>query len=202
MGVEMRQEGNDGASSTYANEDHRPICLGTASLQQNYESDESSECSHNGTVRCTSASETFQNPLKLRESAIKRNLGIKGQKMCCYQLCPSPLHSKKWRIVTPGTSAGGRDWEPLVGQTLCDSCYSTYRKHGTFVRSVRTNEGWFRVDASGAQPSNICAVQPKKSQQASKRQRLETSDDVSSKRHDRKAAMLREETADERGLQV
>ena len=32
-----------------------------------------------------------------------------------------------------------------MGQTLCDSCYSTYRKHGTFVRSVRTNDGWLRA---------------------------------------------------------
>jgi hypothetical protein len=71
--------------------------------------------------------------------------------MCAYELCPSPLHSKKWRVVTAGTCAGGRDWEPLVGQTLCDSCYSTYRKHGTFVRSVRTNEGWSRTGTSRLQ---------------------------------------------------
>ena len=71
--------------------------------------------------------------------------GSKGQKMCAYELCPSPLHSKKWRVVTAGTNAGGRDWNTLVGQTLCDSCYSTFRKHGTFVRSIRTNEGWSRV---------------------------------------------------------
>jgi hypothetical protein len=70
--------------------------------------------------------------------------GTKCHKICAYEHCPSPLHSKKWRMVTTGTSAGGRDWEPLVGKTLCDSCYSTYRKHGTFVRSIRTNEGWSR----------------------------------------------------------
>ena len=34
--------------------------------------------------------------------------------------------------------------DPLVGQTLCDPCYSTFRKHGTFVRSIRTNDGWSR----------------------------------------------------------
>jgi len=33
-----------------------------------------------------------------------------GQKMCAYGLCPSPMHSKKWRVVTAGTSAGARDW--------------------------------------------------------------------------------------------
>jgi hypothetical protein len=56
---------------------------------------------------------------------------MKGQKVCCYQHCPSPQHSSKWRFITPGTSAGGQVWNDLTGQTLCDSCYSTYRKHGT-----------------------------------------------------------------------
>ena len=65
--------------------------------------------------------------------------------MCAYELCSSPLHSKKWRVVNESTNAGGRDWSALVGETLCDSCYSTFRKHGTFVRSMRTNEGWSRV---------------------------------------------------------
>ena len=92
------------------------------------------------------SSASLENPLKLRESAMLGGAVNKGQKICCYQMCPSPMHSKKWRIVTQGTSAGGRNWEPLLGQTLCDSCYSTYRKHGTFTRSMRTNEGWIRVD--------------------------------------------------------
>ena len=68
----------------------------------------------------------------------------KPQNMCMYELCPSPMHSNKWRTVTSTTGAGGRDWSALCGKTLCDSCYSTYRKHGTFVRSVRTDEGWVR----------------------------------------------------------
>ena len=160
--------------------------------QQNYESDEHSESSHDSTVGRTSSTDS-ENPLKLRDSATKRVAGMKGQKVCCYQLCPSPLHSKKWRIVTRGTSAGGRDWEPLVGQTLCDSCYSTYRKHGTFVRSVRTNEGWFRVDSSGSQPTNICE-KPKKAPQAAKRQRYPEASltDIAHKRQDRKASSVRE----------
>ena len=58
--------------------------------------------------------------------------GTKGQKMCAYELGPSPLHSKKWRIVTAGTNAGGRDWNALVGQTLCDSVRNQgcSRSHG------------------------------------------------------------------------
>jgi len=99
--------------------------------EQLYESDDHSECSFGSTVARASSTDDSNNPLKLRHSAIKRAAGIKGQKVCCYQLCPSPLHSKKWRVITPDTRAGGRDWEPLIDQTLCDSCYSTYRKHGT-----------------------------------------------------------------------
>lgn len=144
---------------------------------QSYESDDhSSECSSlAGVARSSSDAD---NPLKLRECAIKRAAGIKGQKMCCYQLCPSPLHSKKWRLVTPGTSAGARDWNPLVGQTLCDSCYSTYRKHGTFIRSVRTTEGWIRVDSTGAQADTVCIAsdKPKKSPATAKRSRLPDAD--------------------------
>eukprot|EP00960_Hanusia_phi_P048412 758931-Hanusia_phi.AAC.8 len=82
--------------------------------------------------------------LKIRENC--KNGVSKVQKVCAYEFCPSPLHSNKWRLVTPDTTAGGRDWHPLLGMTLCDSCYSTYRKHGTFIRSVRTAEGWARFD--------------------------------------------------------
>lgn len=95
------------------------------------------------------SSASLDNPLKLRESAMLGGAVNKGQKICCYQMCPSPMHSKKWRIVTEGTSAGGRDWDALVGKTLCDSCYSTFRKHGTFVRSIRTNDGWSRSVQAG-----------------------------------------------------
>ena len=47
----------------------------------------------------------------------------------------------------------------LVGQTLCDACYSTFRKHGTFVRSIRTNDGWSRsgIDAQKSAPSAMHA---------------------------------------------
>ncbi len=58
------------------------------------------------------------------------------------------MQSKKWRTVTKCTSAGGQSWDSLVGKMLCDSCYSTFRKHGTFVRAVRTSKGWVRMDES------------------------------------------------------
>jgi hypothetical protein len=169
----------------------------------NYESDGQSDDS--ALEQSTTVSKP-ENPLRLRESAIKRPASIKGQKICCYQMCPSPLHSKKWRVVTMGTSAGGRDWEPLVGQTLCDSCYSTYRKHGTFIRSVRTTEGWSRVDSSGSQPANtIVNIKPKKPTQAPvKRHRVSENPDaeMSQKRHDRKPGTVREDFAVSELVQV
>jgi len=160
-----------------------------------YESEAHSECESHDSCLARLSSNDSENPLKLRDSAIKRAPGFKGQKMCCYTQCPSPLHSKKWRVVTKGTSAGARDWAPLVGQTLCDSCYSTFRKHGTFIRSVRTNEGWFRVDSSGSQPSDLsCGDKPKKSPQAVKRQRCNDRPDSESahKRQDRRPVMVRD----------
>jgi len=160
-----------------------------------YESEAHSECESHDSCMARLSSNDSENPLKLRDSAIKRAPGFKGQKMCCYTQCPSPLHSKKWRVVTKGTSAGARDWAPLVGQTLCDSCYSTFRKHGTFIRSVRTNEGWFRVDSSGSQPSDLsCGDKPKKSPQAVKRQRCNDRPDSESahKRQDRRPVMVRD----------
>lgn len=80
----------------------------------------------------------------------------KQHRVCFYEQCPSPLQSNKWRIVTSGTTAGSRAWGSLVGKTLCDSCYSTFRKHGTLVRSVRTPEGWARLDGDGTvyRPNN------------------------------------------------
>jgi hypothetical protein len=84
----------------------------------------------------------------------------KQHKLCYYDLCPSPMQSNKWRTVTQGTAAGGQVWDALVGKMLCDSCYSTFRKHGTLVRSVRTPDGWARLDGDGTvyrpnQPKNV-----------------------------------------------
>ncbi len=44
-----------------------------------------------------------------------------------------------------------------MGKLLCDSCYSTFRKHGTLVRSVRTSEGWSRIDVDGTCRPNATA---------------------------------------------
>jgi len=44
------------------------------------------------------------------EAVQASSLGHKMCKMCANGLCPSPMRSKKWRVVTAGTSAGARDW--------------------------------------------------------------------------------------------
>jgi hypothetical protein len=86
----------------------------------------------------------------------------KPQRMCVYEHCPSPMHSSKWRVITTNTVAGvagvagGRDWQPLLGSTLCDSCYSTYRKHGTFMRAVRTPQGWARPHHAASELQQSC----------------------------------------------
>jgi hypothetical protein len=97
----------------------------------------------------------------------------KGQKICSYQFCSSPMHSKKWRTITHGTSTGGRDWDFLVGQLLCDSCFSTYRQHGTFMRSVRTNEGWLRMKSADTSADFSSPQTPSNASQ--KRQRVHNS---------------------------
>ena len=129
------------------------------SAQLRMHSPESTCCVPSGD--CDTCTGAVDNPLKLRECAIKREGGssTKSHKMCCYQNCPAPMQTKKWRTVTPGTTAGGRDWTLLLNQTLCDSCYSTYRKHGTFARSQRcaNGGGWsrVRVDMMSAKPESV-----------------------------------------------
>jgi len=109
--------------------------------------------------------------------------------LCCYTHCPAPMHSKKWRIVTKDTNAGARNWMRLVGLTLCDSCYSTFRKHGTFIRSVRTSEGWSRVKLSRSHTS--ASNKTTKSPQAPKRKRSSDSESVH-KRQDHRRLLLRD----------
>ena len=157
---------------------------------QCYESDEHSESSLDSSVVSLWSTDS-ENPLKTRELAVARAPGSKGQKMCCYAQCPSQLHSKKWRVVTAGTTAGSQNWATLVGQTLCDSCYSTFRKHGTFIRSVRTHEGWVRVDSLGWQlqpelnSSLSAGEKPQKSTQAAKRKRFIQSSENANTQQDR-----------------
>lgn len=110
-----------------------------------------SDSSHESTIVLLSSTD-LENPLTHHNSDTMHVAGRKSQRVCWYELCPSRLNSKKWRIVTRSTRAGGRDWGPIVGQTLCDSCYSTYHQYGSFVRSVRTRKS---VDSSVAHvPTN------------------------------------------------
>ncbi len=67
---------------------------------------------------------------------------------------------------------------------------------------MRTNEGWFRVDASGAQPTSILE-KPKKAPQA-KRQRCPEDSfiDCAPKRQDRKHALELDVLSHDNGSQV
>eukprot|EP00339_Tiarina_fusa_P001812 CAMPEP_0117069952 /NCGR_PEP_ID=MMETSP0472-20121206/49093_1 /TAXON_ID=693140 ORGANISM="Tiarina fusus, Strain LIS" /NCGR_SAMPLE_ID=MMETSP0472 /ASSEMBLY_ACC=CAM_ASM_000603 /LENGTH=308 /DNA_ID=CAMNT_0004792757 /DNA_START=8 /DNA_END=935 /DNA_ORIENTATION=+ len=57
---------------------------------------------------------------------------------CQYPLCPAPTHSSgTWKTVTRETSAGGRDWSSMVGQTFCHACWTQYRTKGTLLRKHR-----------------------------------------------------------------
>jgi len=152
----------------------------------------------------TTAVDNTLNTLPIR----RENLGIKPQKICSYQNCPAPLQTKKWRKVTPDTTAGGRNWALLVSQTLCDSCYSTYRKHGTFARSQRcaNGGGWSRVpvevDGSSAKPD--CVALPLsewiEAPQTTKRSSMENSCPGSASK--RQCVLLRVGFGDVKDLQV
>ena len=57
-------------------------------------------------------------PVLLRVPNPARPCGLKAQKICAFEACPSPLVSKKWRGVTNKTSAGGRSWCVCVLELL------------------------------------------------------------------------------------
>ena len=53
---------------------------------------------------------------------------------CHYKKCPTAIR-KRFVKITSATSARGRDWQALVGMTLCNPCYCWYGSHGTLERS-------------------------------------------------------------------
>ena len=68
---------------------------------------------------------------------------------------------------------------------------------------MRTNEGWFRLDASGAQPADAALQTKKDVPLSSKRGRVEhASSEIAAKRQDRKFAALLVEVGEDKGSQV
>lgn len=53
---------------------------------------------------------------------------------CHYKHCPTS-GQKRFVKITSATSARGRDWQALVGMTLCNPCYCWYGSHGTLERT-------------------------------------------------------------------
>eukprot|EP00960_Hanusia_phi_P048921 759257-Hanusia_phi.AAC.2 len=66
--------------------------------------------------------------------------GGRHPKLCEVDLCPLPQPAKRWHTITDKTVAGGRDWTRHIGITICDACFSFFRRNGTFDRSFRKPE--------------------------------------------------------------
>lgn len=54
---------------------------------------------------------------------------------CTYAACNKPQGSAHYYAIDRAKSTGGKDWQPLMGQTLCLACYDRYRTRGTLERS-------------------------------------------------------------------
>lgn len=55
----------------------------------------------------------------------------------CAEPGADPLPTRRARAqVQEGRDSGGHDWTPLVGSTLCETCYKYFNKHGTLKRSA------------------------------------------------------------------
>eukprot|EP00282_Hemiselmis_andersenii_P021674 CAMPEP_0172029344 /NCGR_PEP_ID=MMETSP1041-20130122/18085_1 /TAXON_ID=464988 /ORGANISM="Hemiselmis andersenii, Strain CCMP439" /LENGTH=69 /DNA_ID=CAMNT_0012685509 /DNA_START=90 /DNA_END=296 /DNA_ORIENTATION=- len=58
--------------------------------------------------------------------------GVKdGATKCTYAQCARPEQSIQFIPIDKNTTAGGQDWTPLNGETLCRACYLRYMKRGT-----------------------------------------------------------------------
>ena len=56
---------------------------------------------------------------------------------CTYIKCQRPAGSSQIFTIEKSTSAGGHDWTPLIGQSLCTACFYRYKRRGTLEKSVR-----------------------------------------------------------------
>lgn len=63
-----------------------------------------------------------------------------GQKRCHNVDCSRPDSSRIFYSIGPASKAGGRNWAPLCGMTLCEACYETYRRHGTLKKSKKKGQ--------------------------------------------------------------
>jgi hypothetical protein len=55
---------------------------------------------------------------------------------CSYSKCQKPLKSNKYYRVSETYSAGGQNWTPILGSTLCHACYRQYKRTGSFDRPL------------------------------------------------------------------
>ena len=54
---------------------------------------------------------------------------------CTYMGCKNPTESRQFVQIDGASTAGGRDWSPLAGSVLCNSCRLQYRAKGTLERT-------------------------------------------------------------------
>jgi hypothetical protein len=52
-------------------------------------------------------------------------------KRCSFEGCGRPDQSSNFYLIKEGKDAGGKDWSPVYGQTLCHTCYRRFLKTGS-----------------------------------------------------------------------
>jgi hypothetical protein len=61
-----------------------------------------------------------------------------GVSLCSYEGCKRAIHHARDSYhILAATRAGGKNWGPLVGQTLCKACYTCFSRSGSLERRDR-----------------------------------------------------------------
>jgi hypothetical protein len=58
-----------------------------------------------------------------------------SERHCTYKLCDRPDESTRFYRIEPGRTSGGQNWDTIVGEVLCQSCYSRFHSRGTLART-------------------------------------------------------------------
>jgi len=70
-----------------------------------------------------------------RLERIKNEPLADSARRCTYVGCKNPTESRQFVQIDGASTAGGRDWSPLAGSVLCNSCRLQYRAKGTLFRT-------------------------------------------------------------------
>jgi hypothetical protein len=58
-----------------------------------------------------------------------------SERHCTYNLCDRPDVSTRFYRIEPGRRSGGQNWDTIIGEVLCQSCYSRFHSRGTLART-------------------------------------------------------------------